>query len=110
MIDAFQPNVFMMASVSALFSSARQHALVCSAGTLGYSAMKEMLQNGVPGRVLLMESGDLRSPPDGPLPWCQVHVLGPGTPANKYNVNIRNSVSHIALYTNSDTLPESVLL
>jgi hypothetical protein len=39
---------------------AHHHAVICSAGSKAYCAMKEMLQSGVPGHTLLMESGDLR--------------------------------------------------
>ena len=36
------------------------HAWVCSAGSKGYCALKEMLQNGKPGNTLLIESDDLK--------------------------------------------------
>eukprot|EP00658_Telonema_sp_P-2_P031479 TRINITY_DN23545_c0_g1_i2.p1 TRINITY_DN23545_c0_g1~~TRINITY_DN23545_c0_g1_i2.p1 ORF type:complete len:102 (-),score=22.42 TRINITY_DN23545_c0_g1_i2:56-361(-) len=40
---------------------ARHHSLVCSAGSKGYCAVKEMLQNGNPGHTLLIESDDLHN-------------------------------------------------
>ena len=43
-----------------LLPTSTHHAYVCSAGSQGYHALKEMLQNGKPGHTLLLESGDLR--------------------------------------------------
>lgn len=54
-------NVLMLTQVCRYLRTARHHAHVCSAGSTGYCAVKEMLQSGVPGRTLLIESGDLRT-------------------------------------------------
>ena len=39
--------------------TAKHYAYVCSSGPFGYHAFKEMLQNGVRGSILLLESQDL---------------------------------------------------
>jgi hypothetical protein len=52
-------NALMLTHVLKPLPTARQHALVCSSGSQGYKALKETLQNGVPGHTLLIESGDL---------------------------------------------------
>ena len=54
------PNTLMLSNVWSYLPTSRHHAWVCSAGSKGYCALKEMLQNGTPGNTLLLESGDLR--------------------------------------------------
>eukprot|EP00658_Telonema_sp_P-2_P064402 TRINITY_DN53370_c0_g1_i1.p1 TRINITY_DN53370_c0_g1~~TRINITY_DN53370_c0_g1_i1.p1 ORF type:complete len:127 (+),score=31.57 TRINITY_DN53370_c0_g1_i1:274-654(+) len=55
-----QANTLMLTYVIHTFPTSTHHAYVCSAGSKGYHALKEMLQNGRPGNTLLLESGDLR--------------------------------------------------
>ena len=49
-------------------------AYACSAGTLGYHSLREMLQSGIPGTALLLESGDLRDVAVFPRPFLFLHT------------------------------------
>jgi hypothetical protein len=61
-----QLTPLLLTHIWSLLPAPTHHAYVCSAGSLGYHALKEMLQNGVPGSTLLIESGDLRDNPSAP--------------------------------------------
>ena len=52
-------TVLMMTHALRNLPTAQHNAWVCSSGSKGYCATKEMLQNGIPGHTLI-ESGDLR--------------------------------------------------
>ena len=97
---------------------ARNHSLVCSAGSQGYHALKEMLLSGVPGNTLLIESGDLRevvdstaAPEDGEAapPCFNVYVSHPSFLEERHDSSIDDRTTHITLYTNMTTLPHSTL-
>ena len=47
--------------VASYLPTARHHAWMCSSGSRGYGAFKEMLQNGLPGYTILLETRDVRS-------------------------------------------------
>ena len=53
------PTVAASTHILNLLPAAKYLVYVCSAGSLGYNALKETLQNGVPGNTLLIESDDL---------------------------------------------------
>ena len=53
-------TVLMLTHVLHNLPTARHNAWLCSSGSKGYCAVKEMLQNGIPGHTILIESGDLR--------------------------------------------------
>ena len=59
-------NTLMLTHVLKPLPTSRCQALVCSSGSKGYCAVKEMLQNGIPGHTLLIESRDL----------CEVDICG----------------------------------
>ena len=53
-------NTLMVTDVLRNLPTSQHNAWVCSSGSKGYCAVKEMLQNGIRGHTLLIESGDLR--------------------------------------------------
>eukprot|EP00658_Telonema_sp_P-2_P000984 TRINITY_DN10361_c0_g1_i1.p1 TRINITY_DN10361_c0_g1~~TRINITY_DN10361_c0_g1_i1.p1 ORF type:complete len:181 (-),score=33.52 TRINITY_DN10361_c0_g1_i1:1-543(-) len=55
-----QTNVLMMTHVCQYLPARYHHSYICCAGSTGYCALKETLQNGKPGHTLLIESKDLR--------------------------------------------------
>ena len=55
------PSTWMTTYVLMLLQTEKYCGYMCSAGSLGYHALKEMLQNGMPGCILLSESEDLRT-------------------------------------------------
>lgn len=59
-VSSSQPmNTLMLTHVMSCLPTSRHYALMCSAGSQGYCALKEMLDNGMPGHTLLLESGNL---------------------------------------------------
>jgi hypothetical protein len=104
-----QPNVLMLTHTWSLLPTSTQHAYVCSAGSLGYHALKEMLQNGIPGSTVLLESGDLREVASPTPPSCCLVYTAIFTPQTIYRAQLHRSATHIAIYTNLDTLPYHLL-
>lgn len=116
----------LMTHILGLFPSSHLHALVCSSGSRGYHPMKEMLQNGVPGNTLLIESCDLRTiddsnmteknmdEEDAPPPHCSYVYTFDG---NGYTDNfedlplcIQEGITHhVAVVTNMRTIPRALL-
>ena len=103
----------MMAHAFQCLPTSKYHTWVCSAGPKGYCAVKEMVQNGVPGHTLLIESGDLRevdaSNVEGSCIFIH-HVLEGHTIECCYTnyVNgycIPSAVRHVAVYGNSRCIP-----
>ena len=102
-------TVLMMTHVLSTLPAALHHACICATGSKGYTATKEMLQNGTPGHTLLLESGDLRDfEPQG-----EVHsLLNYCCPANScflYRDHIPAAVRHIEVYANISTVPRDFL-
>ena len=58
--DVVIVNILMLTDAIRVLRADNHHAWVCSSGSKGYCATKEMLQSGIPGHTLLIESGDLR--------------------------------------------------
>ena len=74
--------------------------------------MKDMLQNGILGHTLLIESGDLRNGKTSPGGGCcLVYNFSKKPPANEYNykAHIPSGIRHITVYSNSVSLPPSFL-
>ena len=99
-------TVLMMTYVLSILPTAQQNTWVCSAGSKGYCAVEEMLQNGIPGHTLLIESGDLRVVDASRdvegcclLTYCFPH--GPVYSVREYSTHIPNTVKHVAVYTNT---------
>ena len=100
-------TVLMMTHVLQHLPAAQHHAWVCSAASNGYCAVKEMLQNGIPGHTLQIESGDLRD----------VDATGEGCCLLTYSLEISNNreisipsdVRHVAVYGNITRIPTSFL-
>ena len=98
-------NTLMLTHVLHALPTAMHHAWVCSSGSKGYHALKEMLQNGIPGHTLLIESGDLR---DLDLPeisedhCCLVYVplIEDDTLIVPDCYQQQISVTHITVYSN----------
>jgi hypothetical protein len=101
-----------MSSVFKTLPLSRQHSFVCSAGSKGYHAMKEMLQNGIPGHTLLIESGDLRDVGGesyrGGVACCRSFTINPTAayfrhiPFNDY---IPVEITHIRVFSDLRLLP-----
>ena len=112
-------NTLMLTHVLHALPTARHHALVCSSGSKGYHALKKMLQNGIPGHTLLIESSDLRDVEDdgsGEHRCCLLYNLfeeqqytNVELPGKGYKEHIMPSVSKITVFSNSTTLPWSFL-
>ena len=58
--DASRAEDLTITHIIQYLPTAYQFARVCSIGSKGYCAVKEMLQNGIPGTLHLIESRDLR--------------------------------------------------
>ena len=120
----------LLTAIWSLLPTSRHHAYVCSAGSQGYHALKEMLQSGVPGNTLLLESGDLRdvvvvgSPCPTATCCCQVYTFPAKTYPPQpdlhhargvfiYNLHypghIPLSVTHVIIYSNQRELPPQIL-
>ena len=104
-------TVLMMTHVLRNLPSAQHNAWVCSAGSKGYCATKEMLQNGIPGHTLLVESGDLRDVDASStercclLVYCHVDKFK----SYAYSDHIPSTVKHIAAYGNIRETPNAFL-
>ena len=100
-------NTLMLSNVWSYLPTSRHHAWVCSAGSTGYCALEEMLQNGTPGNTLLLESCDLRDM-DGDNTYCCCLVH---TPFRVNHTYLPSSISpsRITIYSNLRELPYSFL-
>ena len=101
---ADDPNTLMMTFIWHYLPTSRHHAYVCSSGSQGYCALKEMLENGKPGHTILLESGDLRDvqgfdtkPTHSSRNWSFVST----TPSPE----LRIRPAHINVSTNFGRLP-----
>ena len=99
-------NILMMTHVLYYLPAARNHAWVCSSGSTGYCAVKEMLQNGIPGSTLLIESGDLRDV-DGSSEECclRTYCLG----GNEEEISVLCDASHVVVHANITRTPAKFL-
>lgn len=107
-------TVLMMTHILHDLPSALHHAWACSAGSKGYLAVKEMLQNGIPGHTLLIESGDLRNVASesddstaaleedvGDDSCCLVYSFSTNyLMAFRYYEHVPSTVKHITAFTN----------
>ena len=113
-IGAF--NTLMLSHVFHSLPTARHHAWACSAGSKGYCATKDMLQNGIPGHTLLIESNDLRdvesSASEGDE-CCLVYVFSrpfaDDPSVYKFEDHIPNTTKHVTSYSNWGTMPRLFL-
>ena len=120
------PNALMMTYILRYMPDARHHSLVCSAGSQGYHALKEMLLSGVPGNTLLIESGDLRevvvadtsddnegegSTNDNTMHAALIYTFDEVNPSDPdYASDVGNfNVSHVSVFTNMPSLPYGIL-
>ena len=92
-------SMLLMSSILRYMPRARHHSLACSAGSLGYHALKEMLLSGVPGNTLLIESGDLREE----CPNCC--LLYVGYASYDYHKQIPDQTTYVTVYSNMTRLP-----
>ena len=105
-IDAKSANVLMMTHVLRNLPTAQQNAWVCSSGSKGYCATKEMLQNGIPGHTLLVESGDLRDVGVSNEEGCLLIFCKPKEPSVfAFPQRIPTTVEHITVYGNVNSTP-----
>jgi hypothetical protein len=100
------PTVLMMTHPLRYLPLAHHHAAICSAGSKGYCAVKEMLQSGVPGHTLLIESGDLRTVESSSKECCLVYSCsGDDVASRSYCDHFPETIEHLVLYSNSVCLP-----
>ena len=108
--DGNPATVLMMTHVLRSLPTAQHNAWVCSSGSAGYCATKEMLQNGTPGHTLLIESGDLRdvdaTSEGGHVLLIYRHVK---YQRFEYSKHIPRTVRHITVYGNVVETPEAFL-
>ena len=110
-------NTLMMTDVLRNLPTAQHNTWVCSAGPKGYCAVKEMLQDGIPGHTLLIESGDLRDVDASSMgAYCLVYYVVKGDPqlyyldkVNNYNQQIPPTATHASIYTNKTFLGKNLL-
>ena len=101
-------TTLMMTYVVGQLPNPEQLAWMCSAGSQGYCAVKETLQNGVPGCALLIESGDLRAVEGFSKDCCFIYSCSRSVTHN-YSKHISGTVEHLTLYSNSACIPYSLL-
>ena len=105
-------NTLMLTPVLRALPNPRQCLLVCSSGSKGYCALKEMLQNGTPGHTLLIESGDLRDVSASSTEGCCLLVYyfaEDSTVECAYSDHIPSTVRHVVVYANMVEIPSSFL-
>jgi hypothetical protein len=100
------PPILMMTHPLRYLPSARHHSTVCSAGSKGYCAIKEMLQNGVPGHTLLIESGDVCEMKSPSQECCLIYNC---SEVHIYSDRVPATTKHLTLYSNCKRLPPSLL-
>ena len=106
------PHVYVCIEAFAFLSTS------LSAGSQGYHALKEMLQNGVPGNTILVESDDLRDVGevvivrkkekgkkggDDVKACCLVYQCHSYKPHD----GIPSSITHITAYGDTTVVPQS---
>ena len=104
----------LMTHILGLLPSSLLHALVSSSGSHGYFPLKEMLQNGVPGRTLLLESCDLRTIDSGSATphCCYVYTFdqdGGNPNFDEVSEYIPKGVTHVNVLSNMRTIPRGLL-
>ena len=105
-------TVFMMTYVLHNLPTAKHHAWVCSSGSTGYCAVKEMLQNGIPGQTFLVESGDLRDVDASSEGDCLlIYCLLDFSYVDQYlhSNHIPATVRHVAVFTGSGVVNQHFL-
>ena len=102
-------TVLMMTHVLGNLPTAKHDAWVCSSGSKGYCAVKEMLQNGVPGHTLLIESCDLRDVDAACEGCCLLVYCFTDQYSVKYSDHIHTKVRHVVVYANVVAVPEDFL-
>ena len=108
----------LLTAIWSLLPISRHHAYVCSAGSTGYHALKEMLQNGKPGNSLLLESDDLRNlnsstmPDDDSKSVAIILTYPPVSSAVFYSrkkypklPHVVRRMRHVSVYSNREVLP-----
>ena len=103
-------TVLMMTHVLGNLPIAKHHAWVGSSGSKGYCAVKEMLENGVPGHTLLIESGDLRDVDAACEGCCLLIYCFTDQYSVKYRDHIPTTVRHVVVYANVVAVPEDFLM
>ena len=85
-------------------STARHHALVCLAGSKGYAAFKEMLQNGVAGQTILLESRDVTTIEKcTPITHSQINTSNGR--AEEFTASLNRALPHVSVHTNLTSTP-----
>ena len=124
-VNAMQSNTLMLTGVLSFLPASRHLSLMCSAGSHGYHALKEMMHNGKPGNTLLLESdnntynniGDAES-----IGSCSlVYTFHPGSTLSAfkaeqvlrrkepYSEHIPPTVTHIHAYWDTPMPPMCLL-
>jgi hypothetical protein len=104
------PTVLMMTFPLRHLPLAHHHATICSAGSKGYCAVKEMLQSGVPGHTLLIESVDLREIKNLSQECCLIYNCSEDCEGHSYSHHVPATTKHVTLYSNCVRLPPLLLL
>ena len=108
--DGYPVTVLMLTHVLRNLPTAQHNAWVCSSGSKGYCATKEMLQNGIPGHTLLIECGDLRDVETSGEGCCLLTYCYSEEPTIiKYFDHIPSTVGHITVYGNVAKTPLAFL-
>ena len=110
-------NTLMLTHVVSCLPTARHMSLMCSSGPQGYDALKEMMHNGMPGRILLLESDDLYNVGGSASSSDHCCLLYAVNIANKHDISINDcsrslpsTVTHLNVYWNIPSSPPSELL
>ena len=103
-------TVLMMTHVLRNLPTAQHNAWVCSSGSRGYCATKEMLQNGIPGHTLLIESGDLGDVDASSEGGCLLmYCYAEESKLFLHCLHTPSTVGYITVYGNVTETPKSFL-
>ena len=107
-------NTLMLTHVVSCLPTARHMSLMCSSGPQGYDAMKEMMNNGMPGRTLLLESGDLYNVYSSEANCCLLYVFNTATEMTilsvRYHQHVPATATHLNVYWDTAVSPPASLL
>lgn len=102
--DCGELSPLLLNHMWSLLPTSRHHSWVCSSGSRGYCSFKEMLQGGVPGTTVFIESHNLCNADENiPAYFSLVH-----TNAADEVPTIPTTVSCLTIYTNTK-LPRSFI-
>ena len=105
-------NTLMLTHVVSCLPTARHMSLMCSSGPQGYDALKEMMNNGMPGRTLLFESDDLHAVDSSAANCCLVYVYNTTDElegAQNFRECLSPSITQVTVFWDTPSPPSYLL-